>query len=305
MHDEPIMDVAHLAHLEILTPKPEESLRFFVDVLGHDRERPPGRLGLPARLGRLRALLPATDRLEDIGPRPRGLPRPQPAGPPAARAGAAGLRLRGRLARGRIGPRPCLQVPRSGRAPDRALLRDGVVRGAARTPPLPEEPGAALPGARRLRPASGPRQLLGPGRTAEQGNFVRDVLGGRVTEQIQLDDGSDLRAVAALHQQGLRPGVHARGAGPGRAGACTMSRSRRTRARTSSGPPTSAWTTGFSSRPDRAKHAIQQTFFLYVYEPGGNRIELCNPGRPAGAGAGLAHDHLDRGSNGPRARPGA
>jgi hypothetical protein len=41
------------------------------------------------------------------------------------------------------------------------------------------------------------------------------------------------------------------------------------------------------------KHAIQQTFFLYVYEPGGNRVELCNPaarltgagrliGRPAG-----------------------
>ena len=29
------------------------------------------------------------------------------------------------------------------------------------------------------------------------------------------------------------------------------------------------------------KHAIQQTFFLYVYEPGGNRIELCNPVRPA------------------------
>lgn len=25
------------------------------------------------------------------------------------------------------------------------------------------------------------------------------------------------------------------------------------------------------------KHAIQQTFFLYLWEPGGNRIELCNP----------------------------
>ncbi|MDQ0407691.1 catechol 2,3-dioxygenase-like lactoylglutathione lyase family enzyme [Streptomyces sp. DSM 40167] len=25
------------------------------------------------------------------------------------------------------------------------------------------------------------------------------------------------------------------------------------------------------------KHAVQQTFFLYVCEPGGNRIELCNP----------------------------
>src|SRR3954451_343084 len=32
--EEPIMDVAHLGHLEILTPKPEESLRFFVDVMG-------------------------------------------------------------------------------------------------------------------------------------------------------------------------------------------------------------------------------------------------------------------------------
>jgi catechol 2,3-dioxygenase len=26
------------------------------------------------------------------------------------------------------------------------------------------------------------------------------------------------------------------------------------------------------------KHAIQQTFFLYVYEPGGNRVEICNAG---------------------------
>jgi catechol 2,3-dioxygenase len=34
VHSEPIMDVAHLGHLELLTPKPEESLRFFVDVLG-------------------------------------------------------------------------------------------------------------------------------------------------------------------------------------------------------------------------------------------------------------------------------
>jgi catechol 2,3-dioxygenase-like lactoylglutathione lyase family enzyme len=27
-------DLAHLAHVELLTPKPEASLRFFVDVLG-------------------------------------------------------------------------------------------------------------------------------------------------------------------------------------------------------------------------------------------------------------------------------
>src|SRR4051812_41211508 len=32
--EEPMMDVAHLGHLEVLTPKPDESLRFFLDVMG-------------------------------------------------------------------------------------------------------------------------------------------------------------------------------------------------------------------------------------------------------------------------------
>ena len=31
---EPIFDLAHLGHVELLTPKPDESLQFFVDVLG-------------------------------------------------------------------------------------------------------------------------------------------------------------------------------------------------------------------------------------------------------------------------------
>ena len=34
MQDEPILDIAHLGHVELLTPRPEESLRFFVDTLG-------------------------------------------------------------------------------------------------------------------------------------------------------------------------------------------------------------------------------------------------------------------------------
>lgn len=31
---EPILDIAHLGHVELLTPKPEESLRFFTDIMG-------------------------------------------------------------------------------------------------------------------------------------------------------------------------------------------------------------------------------------------------------------------------------
>ena len=34
MNPEPILDLAHLGHMELLTPKPDESLKFFVDVMG-------------------------------------------------------------------------------------------------------------------------------------------------------------------------------------------------------------------------------------------------------------------------------
>ena len=34
MTTEPIYDLAHLGHMEMLTPKPDESLKFFVDVMG-------------------------------------------------------------------------------------------------------------------------------------------------------------------------------------------------------------------------------------------------------------------------------
>jgi len=34
MTPEPIFDLAHLGHMEILTPKPDDSLKFFVDVMG-------------------------------------------------------------------------------------------------------------------------------------------------------------------------------------------------------------------------------------------------------------------------------
>ena len=39
MPDEPIMDVAHLGHLELLTPKPDASLAFLRRRARHDRER--------------------------------------------------------------------------------------------------------------------------------------------------------------------------------------------------------------------------------------------------------------------------
>jgi catechol 2,3-dioxygenase len=34
MDAEPICDLAHLAHIELLTPRPDESLRFFTEIMG-------------------------------------------------------------------------------------------------------------------------------------------------------------------------------------------------------------------------------------------------------------------------------
>ena len=34
MTSEPIFDLAHLGHMELLTPKPNESLKFFVEIMG-------------------------------------------------------------------------------------------------------------------------------------------------------------------------------------------------------------------------------------------------------------------------------
>ena len=44
-------DLAHLAHVELLTPKPDESLRFFIDVMGMTESGRRGRIRLSARLG--------------------------------------------------------------------------------------------------------------------------------------------------------------------------------------------------------------------------------------------------------------
>jgi catechol 2,3-dioxygenase len=107
------------------------------------------------------------------------------------------------------------------------------------------------------------------------GDFVRDVLGGRVTEQIQLDDGTisaqwlhftskgyDL--VYTRDWTGTRGRLHHVAFAPDtrediiRAADICLDH-------------------GVFIETGPHKHAIQQTFFLYVYEPGGNRIELCNP----------------------------
>ena len=60
--------------------------------------------------------------------------------------------------------------------------------------------------------------------------------------------------------------------------ACTTSRSGWTRERSASAPPTCSSTTSVPIEAAPSKHGVAQGFFLYGFEPGGNRIEVTTGG---------------------------
>ena len=107
-------------------------------------------------------------------------------------------------------------------------------------------------------------------------DFLRERLGAMVTEQIVLDDGSIAGSWTTFTNKGYNL-VYTRDR-TGTAGRlhhiafATDSRDDILRA------ADIALEQGVFIETGPHKHAIQQTFFLYVYEPGGNRIELCNAG---------------------------
>ena len=70
MTDHTSFDVAHLGNVELLTPKFDESLWFFRDLLAMRVVAEAGRLGLPAHVGRVRALHDQAHRVGCRGRRP-------------------------------------------------------------------------------------------------------------------------------------------------------------------------------------------------------------------------------------------
>jgi catechol 2,3-dioxygenase len=110
----------------------------------------------------------------------------------------------------------------------------------------------------------------------EASAFLRDVLGARCTEQIVKDDGSPQAVWYHLGDKtydlvytedwtGTRGRLH-------HVAFATDTREEILRA------ADVCLDAGVHIETGPHKHAIQQTFFLYVWEPGGNRIELCNAG---------------------------
>ena len=107
--------------------------------------------------------------------------------------------------------------------------------------------------------------------------FFENYLGCRLTEQIVLNDGTEAGDVDDGHQQDLRLRL-SRAITTARAGRfhhvtyALDSREEVLRA------ADIFLENGVYIETGPHKHAIQQTFFLYVYEPGGNRVEVANAG---------------------------
>ena len=267
-------DVAHLAHAELLTPEPEQSLWFFTQVLGltengtsgdsvylrtwDDYEHHSLKLTGSAMSGLRRTGLRAASE-EALKRR-------------VAAIEAAGLGVGWRDGDLGIGPSYLFRDPDGHEF--ELYYQTEWYRPEGDLRPALKNQAQAYPGrgvcVRRLDHVN-----FLAARSEPNGRFVCDCLGGRVTEQIVLDDGTisaqwlhfaqksyDLvytddwtTASGRLHHLAF----------------ATDTREDILRA------ADICLDKGVFIETGPHKHAIQQTFFLYVYEPGGNRIELCNP----------------------------
>src|SRR5215469_6481855 len=275
MDNEPIMDVAHLGHLELLTPNPEESLRFFVDVMGMTES---GRRGDSVYLRAwddyetfsLQLTASHTSGLGHAAFRTRS--------PQALQRRAKALEQSG-LAIGwhesEFGHGPGFRF----RDPDGHVLE---IYYETEWYAAPAELRPALKNQAQRFPARGAnvRRLdhLNCLAVDVRANrvFFEEYLGCRLTEQIVLNDGTEAGmwmtvsnktydfAYTLDHTKTPRRFHHLTYA--------VDSREEVLRA------ADICLENGVFIETGPHKHAIQQTFFLYVYEPGGNRVEIANAG---------------------------
>jgi len=267
-------DIAHLGHAELLTPEPDKSLWFFTEVLGLTQNGASGdsvylRTWDDYEHHSLKLTAAATSGIRRTGLRAsseEALKRR------VAEIEAAGLGIGWRDGDAGIGPTYLFRDP-DGHEFELYWETEWYRPDGALKPALKNQ-AQAYPGrgvsVRRLDHVN-----FLAARTQPNGDFVSGVLGGRVTEQIVLDDGSISAQWLHFAQKSYDlvytndwTGSHRR---LHHIAFATDTREDILRA------ADICLDRGVFIETGPHKHAIQQTFFLYVYEPGGNRIELCNP----------------------------
>jgi catechol 2,3-dioxygenase len=267
-------DIAHLGHAELLTPKPDKSLWFFTQVLGLTENGTSGdsvylRTWDDYEHHSLKLTASGTSGLRRTGLRAsseEALKRR------VADVEAAGLGIGWRDGDAGIGPTYLCRDP-DGHEFELYWETEWYQPTGELKP--------ALKNQAQARPGRGVevRRLDHINFLAEQtkpnGDFVAGALGGRVTEQIVLNDGTISAQWLHFAQKSYDLVYTNDWTGSNRRlhhiAFATDTREDILRA------ADLCLDRGVFIETGPHKHAIQQTFFLYVYEPGGNRIELCNP----------------------------
>ncbi|MEW5868155.1 MAG: catechol 2,3-dioxygenase [Chloroflexota bacterium] len=273
--EEPIYDVAHLAHVELLTPKLEESVRFFVDILGMIESDRKGDS----------VYLRGWDDYEHHTLQLTASPKPgmghyafRAASPQALQRRVDAIRKTG-SGRGwkenNVGHGPAYLFT----DPDQHMLE---IYYETEWYQAPEELRPALKnqasrypdrgiGLRRLDHVN----LLAADVRANR-LFMQEALGCRLTEQIIFDDGSEKGAWLTVTNKTYDVAISEDWTGSnGRLHHITYAVDCREEILRAADIFLEH---GVFMETGPHKHAIQQTFFLYVYEPGGNRFEIANAG---------------------------
>jgi catechol 2,3-dioxygenase len=267
-------DVAHLGHAELLTPEPEQSLWFFTEVLGLTQ------VGAEGASVYLRtwddyehhSLKLTAARSSGIGRTGLRAASAEALQRRVEQIEAAGLGVGWQDGDAGIGPAYVFRDPDGHEL--ELYWETEWFRPEGELKPALKNQAQAYPArgvsVRRLDHVNYLAAAAEP-----NGAFIGAALGGRVTEQIRLDDGTISAQWLHFAQKSYDLVYTNDWTGDsGRLHHIAFATDTREdvlkaadicldkRVFIETGPH---------------KHAIQQTFFLYVYEPGGNRIELCNP----------------------------
>jgi catechol 2,3-dioxygenase len=275
MSDEPIFDIAHLGHVELLTDKPEASLDFFVNVYGLTES---GRDGDSVYLRgfddyefhSLKLTAAKTTGIGHVGYRATSRQALERRVAAVEALGAGIGWCDGDLGHGRA---YCFHDP-DGHVFE--IYFDTVKYVA----PAAERPALKNQAQRKHGRGVGVRRIDHLNLLASNVEAIRDflpkALGSRVTEQIVLDSGALAGCWFTVNNKTYDVAYTRDLTGHrGRFHHVTYAVDQREQVLEAADI---FLENGVFIETGPHKHAVQQTFFLYAYEPAGNRVEVANAG---------------------------
>jgi catechol 2,3-dioxygenase len=265
-----IRDLAHIGHVELLTPKPEESLRFFTDVLGMEIEASQGQSVYLRGWGDWQRTSLKLTEADQAGLGHMAL---RAWSPEALQSRAAAIE--GTWIDGDVGHGPAYRfTDPDGHTMELYYEAEKYDPPSHLKPTLKNQPQRYLGRGCSIKRVDHVNLLAAD--VAANRTFAQDQLGYRLYETIVLDDGTESGAWMSLsiaaHEliyvadaYGARGRLH-------HVAFWVDTREEVLRA------ADLFIDHGIHIEAAPSKHAIAQGFFLYGYEPGGNRVEVTTGG---------------------------